>query len=390
MKLPEGTEILIVGAGLAGSTLAIDLARQGRDVLLIEKDKFPRNKVCGEFLSMEVVDCLTRMGALERFFALKPATMTRSRFTVQGGKEIELDLPGKAYGLSRKRLDLFLFEEARRAGAKTVDAVEVKEVRKEGSNAFTVEIEGKEEKRRQVVRAQVVIGAYGRRSSLDRRLNRPFFENRSPYVAFKRHFRIGADLRGERELKDFVELHTFKGGYCGVSYVEDEIVNVCTLFDRREVSFSLQEGIEGLKKSSSALARRLESLVPLDEEELTIAQVPLGLKESGPEEILFVGDAAAMIAPLAGDGQAMAIEGALLLGALFEAEGLQVSQEHWERVWRKEYAWRIRLGQGLQKTLIMPGLTRGAMAIVDTFPQAGKRLIQWTRSAGKSARTEYL
>src|SRR5690349_12707324 len=110
----------IIGAGIAGSSAALALARAGRKVVLIERDTFPRDKLCGEFLSTEVLGELCALGVEDRARAAGPAEITRARFTSSSVRSLELDLGGTALGLSRRALDALLFDVAARAGATVI------------------------------------------------------------------------------------------------------------------------------------------------------------------------------------------------------------------------------------------------------------------------------
>lgn len=372
--MASDVEFLIVGAGPAGATLARALSRAGRDILLLERDTFPRNKVCGEFLSPEVAQALERLDLLPRFLEQGPARFRLARLTTPSGRALEIPLPAVAYGLSRRRLDHFLYEEALAAGARGEQGVDVRRLEKRGDHTMVHWSDGS-------LRARQVILAHGRRSRLDRQLQRPFFQQRSPYVGFKRHFQLSSESSGS-SLEGVVELHLFSGGYCGVSFAEEGIVNVCTmvhsdLVDSRDIWSVLGAG-------DTPLSRRLATLEPRDDETLTIAQIPLGLKEHSHEGFLFVGDAASMIAPLAGDGQAMAIESALALGDLLiraNGAGADALASRWHRQWRRRYAPRILLGRVLQEAMIRPAVAEPTVALLQHLPSVTRTILQATRSA---------
>ena len=364
-------EFLIVGAGPAGATLAAALAERGREVVALDRDTFPRNKVCGEFLSPEVEDCLRRLGCLERFHELSPSTMTRARLTSASGRTLHLDLPATAYGLTRRSLDAFLVDEARHRGAVVREGVDVRSLEKVNGGVRATWPGGQ-------LRASRVILAHGRRSRLDRRLNRPYFSRRSPYVAFKQHFRLRDDASDALpSLRHTVELHIFEGGYCGVSFAEDQIVNVCTMLHEDLVKG--REIWDVLGRGAAPLAHRLRSLRPVDDELLAIAQIPLALKERGRDGLLFVGDAASMIAPLAGDGQAMAIESALSLASLLLSSRDDDLESLWRRRWRRRYEARIRLGRLLQEAMIRPAVTEPALIALNHMPRVTDALVRLTR-----------
>ncbi|MFU8802578.1 MAG: NAD(P)/FAD-dependent oxidoreductase [Bradymonadaceae bacterium] len=384
MKDLAHVEVAIIGAGPAGSALAAALATHGRRVALLEKDVFPRDKLCGEFLSPEAAGCLARLGCLDKFLALQPPAMTRVRLTTPNQRSLILSLPGPAYGLSRRELDVLLFEHARSCGARVFQGADVRAIESSpgGRKRVVVRRRGHDEDELNL-EADVVVAAYGRRSRLDRRLHREFFDKRSPYIAFKQHHRA-CNERLTPPLRDVVELHSFDGGYCGVSYVEDDIVNVCTMIKEsllHSMTGTHWEDVRALLATRhTALARRLATLEPCqDRDMIAVAQIPLALKDSTRNGLLFVGDAAGMIAPLAGDGQAMALESALTLADLLHTHLPDIPHRQWKRHWRRHYEPRVRLGRHLQRAMIQPQIARTAMHILTTWPSLGQTLIGLTR-----------
>src|SRR4030095_11779060 len=107
----------VLGAGLAGSSLAKSLADKGWETLLLDRQSFPRHKVCGEFLSPESQSTLHALGINESISGLGHREIERIRIIFENGAEMELALPGKAWGLSRYTLDSALHQAAVQAGA---------------------------------------------------------------------------------------------------------------------------------------------------------------------------------------------------------------------------------------------------------------------------------
>ena len=150
--------------------------------------------------------------------------------------------------------------------------------------------------------AKQVIGAYGKRAKLDKKLNRLFIAKKSHYLAVKGHYK--GDFR-----EDLVALHNFKGGYCGVSKVENGIINICYLTDYH--SFKTYKNMETYQKEvlyqNTTLKKIFEESEPIFDAPLTISQVSFGKKSKVENHILMVGDTAGLIHPLCGNGMAMAI-----------------------------------------------------------------------------------
>src|SRR5262249_14988534 len=156
--------------GPAGSAAAAILAESGRSVLLLEKDHFPRNKVCGEFLSGEALASLDRLGVRGRVESALPERIARGVIRPPRGKGISFDLPLPAMGISRYVLDDLLARRAAEAGADVRFGHRVSFVLPGKPAGFRIRaVEGAHETD---VEAAVVIGAWGRWDALDRKLER--------------------------------------------------------------------------------------------------------------------------------------------------------------------------------------------------------------------------
>ena len=110
-------DIVIIGAGVAGSSLATVLAGHGWDVLLLERRQLPQHKVCGEFLSPESQASLRAMSLYDTVVALGPRPITHARLIAPSGVRVRVELPGTAWGVSRLALDFALAQAAEHAGA---------------------------------------------------------------------------------------------------------------------------------------------------------------------------------------------------------------------------------------------------------------------------------
>ena len=205
------TDIIIIGGGLAGLVSAIHLSKAGLSVMLIEKNEYPKHKVCGEYISNEVLPYLQHLGADPLHTGAKK--INRFLLSTTRGKTIETTLPLGGFGVSRYTLDHFLLQKAV-ANNCTVIQDTVSDVHFANDIFKVITKDGNE------LTAKMVIGAFGKRSNMDVKLDRSFISNRSPFVAVKTH------MQGDFP-DDLVALHNFAGGYCGVSQVENGNLNVC-------------------------------------------------------------------------------------------------------------------------------------------------------------------
>jgi flavin-dependent dehydrogenase len=386
-------DIAIIGGGLAGSTLAALLARAGREVLLLEKDTFPRDKLCGEFLSPESRRVLREIDVEDRIAPGAPQ-LSAARFSAPSGSMVYAKLPDAALGVSRLKLDAALFDAAARSGAEARSGHQVVDL--EPSTAG-VELEVRADGASTRTRADIVVGAYGRRTRLDRIQERSFMDQRHPYVGFKRHHRPSDSTAGRRTddtLAGHVEIHGFEGGYCGMSHIETGEVNVCMLLEQSMLSgigeANWDDIATAIARENPVLANRLAGLEPSEDGMHAVAQVPFVLKSAFRNRVFFCGDSAGMIAPLTGDGQAMALESAMLLSDILlelpatpGRDEIAAAGKRWSRRWRLRYEPRLRLGRQLQRLLFRRKPLEIGIRIIDAVPGLADALARWTRSASE-------
>src|SRR5690606_14706539 len=148
--------------------------------------------------------------------------------------------------LFRSCFDNFLFEKAKENGCQFVHDTVIDVVFKEGY--FFVRTLGN------VFKAKIVLGAYGKRSTLDQKLGRKFMANKSPWLAVKAHYR-------GKFPSDLVALHNFRGGYCGVSKVENNLINICYLVDYQSFKAykNINEHQKGVLFQNAELKKILEN-----------------------------------------------------------------------------------------------------------------------------------
>jgi len=385
--MTRSSDFAIVGGGLAGSALAIYLAHAGRQVVVLEKDHLPRDKLCGEFLSPESKALLEELGCLGEVLARGAVSIRRARFTSPAGVDLEMELPDSGLGVSRAVLDDIVFRRAAACGASIYEGSEVTSITAVGEERSKVQT------LTEAIGTRCPIAAYGRFTRLDRAHGRAFVNRAHPHVGFKKHHRVTADAAGQRLLDaigDTVEIHTFEGGYCGISPIEANHINVCMLVSKQFVSrlpTSRWDSIHAtLCDQSPSLRERFAALEPIDNQLLAVGHVPFSAKEITRGSILYVGDAAGMIAPLCGDGQAMALSSARVLGDLlcalpqeFDSRELGSVARAWRRRWRQHYGARMVWGRFLQSTLLNPATARLALACLRRAPRLTQRLVRWTR-----------
>lgn len=374
-------DVAVIGGGLAGCAAAITLAQQGWQVALIEAKIYPHHKVCGEFLSPE---CALLFEALAfPFQALCPIPIRTARITAPNGTAWTGTFDAPAWGLSRYTLDLALVQHARACGVQMYEGCHVSQVRGSLTSGFRVELRSRTTSER--LKARVVIGAHGKRSSLDRTLKRAFIQQDQPFIALKNHFR-GAPLH------DHIDLYTFEGGYCGMSEVEGGLANVCLLVRQpifQRAGNDIPKFIAWMQQQNPRLGAWLQAAEPVHERWLSISQIPFAPKPLIERDILMTGDAAGLIAPLAGNGMAMALFGGRLaaqwadpfLHQRIDADHLRVG---YASAWSRQFKSRLRWGKLLQALMLRPAAITGGLKLAQVLPQVGRAMMKYTRQEGLS------
>jgi menaquinone-9 beta-reductase len=380
MSAPD-FDVAVVGAGIAGCTAAATLARQGHVVLLLEADRYPIHKMCGEFLSPESSRLLRDLGIEDEVRTRGAVTIRNVAITAPSGAAWRAPLPSAGIGISRWSLDPMLYDAATAAGATGIQQARVTSIEGDARAGFRVAFTGEAETRE--VTARLVLGAYGKRSRMDRALGRTIGHGHHDFVAFKAHHR-GLDLG------DFVELHAFAGGYCGMSHIEGGLVNVC-LIARTDVlkasGRSFEAMRDGVMRENPTLASRFDRLRLAVSRVVATSQIPFVEKEPVSRGVLMIGDTAGMIAPLCGDGMAMALRSAEIASGLADRylKGESTFDEltdSYTRAWRGTFSTRLRLGRLLQRGLFRPRAARIGLATVNAVPWLGRALVAATRDKG--------
>jgi flavin-dependent dehydrogenase len=365
-------DVLIIGGGLAGLTSAIHLTKAGKAVILIEKDAYPHHKVCGEYLSNEVVPYLQWLDADP--YKLNPVEISKLQVSTTTGRSCNIKLPLGGLGISRYVLDHYLYQKAIAAGCVILQDI-VQDVVFFGDRHLVYTSNGQYE-------AQFVLGAYGKRSALDHKLKRAFIRERSPWLAVKAHYKTDFP-------SGLVSLHNFQGGYCGVSRVENGMTNICYLADYE--SFKLHKGLERFQEAvlfrNKYLRQVLETAELAFDSELTISQVSFGNKELVQEHILMIGDTAGLIHPLCGNGMGMAIHSAQICSALVlnflsgRIKSRTTLENSYQRQWKSNFSGRIRMGKILSGIMNKELLSDTIMSGLVRFPQLLVPVIRMTHGS---------
>jgi menaquinone-9 beta-reductase len=374
-------DVAVVGGGLAGCLAAITLAQHGHTVALFEAGRYPRAKVCGEFLSPETQALFEAAGVMPTINARRPVSINTARITAPDGTAWQTEFPAPAIGLSRYALDDILFQHAGALGVTTYESTRVTHVDGDLQHGFILEARDRNTTHEATARAVIV--AHGKHSNLDKTLQRPTPRGQT-YVGLKRHFN-GAPLA------DRVDLHVFRGGYCGMSHVEDDATNVCLLVRQDVFRNAMQEedaGLEGfirwMVNQNPYLREWFATATPIYDDWISISRVTLDTKPLTAGDVLFAGDAAGMIAPLAGDGMAMALHsGTMAANTLNEylrgEQSAATVVKTYHHDWQHTFANRLRLGRVLNNVMLRPALLARGLGFLNVVPRLGDFLVRQTR-----------
>jgi len=354
-------EIGIVGGGLAGLVAAIHLKSSGKEVTLFEKESYPSHKVCGEYLSKEIMPYLKQLGVDLK--ELQPTDIKKLTYSTSSGKIINTKLPLGGIGVSRYALDHFLYQKALAIGVNIIQT-QVNNIQFI-NDEFKITSGNNED-----FKAKLVLGAFGKRSLLDKKLKRDFISEKSGWLAVKSHYKL------DEFPDDLVMLHNFKGGYCGLSKTESGAINVCYLASFK--SFKNYKDTTLFKKEvlskNPHLQNFFKNATPIFEKELSIAQISFGQKTVIQDHILMLGDAAGLIHPLSGNGMAMAIHSAkiasvcILEHTINQSFSRELMEKQYKKEWESHFKSRLRSGKILQKILLSPVFSELSQLLISIFP----------------------
>ena len=375
-------DVIIVGAGLAGCSAAIQLADRGWNVLLLEQQKYPVHKLCGEFLSVEVIENFASLGILDTVRKVGAHPIRSALLTTTTGETFEHQLPGVALGLSRYQLDLMLFERAESVGAICRDGTVVRDISGDFKTGFKVSTNSGE------FTSRMVLAAHGKRSPLDTQLDRPFTRRKSPWVAFKAHC-DGLRLPG------MIELHAFPGGYCGLSMIETGQVNLCWIGHEKILNGSDDRNLPNALYDNPVLRDRLAHMTINPAVKHRLSQISFELKGNFDGDICMIGDTAGMITPLCGDGMAMALRTAEIAVPMV-SDYLQGTlsaprfKANYRDTWQREFKLRLQLGRLMHSAFIQPQVAQVSVSICRSFPAIGNWLIQNTRGSASPVQSNHV
>jgi menaquinone-9 beta-reductase len=275
----EMFDVAIVGGGPAGSTCAALCAAAGLRVIVLEREKFPREKVCGDCLNPSCWPVLRRLSLEERVRALPHGQLDKVEFIAIDGRKVGVDLPSGQEGeiaIKRSLFDALLMLRARELGADVHDATTVSAVEKTVSRNWKITAgENKFE-------ARMLVAADGRNSTVARLCNLLPRSERER-IALQTHLTLPGNF-GNQVVLQFLE-----HGYSGQAPVNHDELNVCLVAKPRS--------IDALKQWAT---RRFD--ISPDHSWRTVTPLTRAALPPAHENLLLIGDAARVVEPFTGEG----------------------------------------------------------------------------------------
>jgi menaquinone-9 beta-reductase len=355
---------LVIGGGLAGSMVAIRLAAAGQEVTLLERERAPHHKVCGEFLSPEAVQYLEQAGVDPR--NLGAESIQSVRLTAKQ-RAVQATLPFTALSLSRCVLDEAMLSRAAQAGCKVERGVFVERLIP-GDGHWQAQLRGGDS-----WSVPTVFLANGKHDL------RGFERKPGPHgdlVGFKLHWRL-APTQTEA-LRGSIELYLFPGGYGGLSLVEGGVAAFCLVVRRaalRKIG-GWPELLAAIQNENPYITERLCGATPLWERPLAVSSIPYGYLSGRPLGLWCVGDQAAVVPSFTGDGMSIALHSATLAAQMYLAGE---SADCYHEKLRSHLSRGMGLATALSRVMVSSvGRTLAPIGL-SMFPEAMHRIAISTR-----------
>ncbi len=388
-------DVMIAGGGPAGACAAIHLSMRGARVLLAEQKRFPRAKLCGEFISPECLEHFARLGCEERMLSAGGARLLETVFYARGGGRVSVPSEwfgsggATALGLSRAEMDAQLLERAREAGVSVLEESHASGLLMDKGRVRGVQLKNGSGGV-QDIHSLVTIDATGRTRALARRVekervgNHPARKRPARLVAFKAH------LEGARAAEGNCEIYFYRGGYGGLSMVEGGLSNLCFIASARDVRAC---GNEPEKVLSEVVFKNRRAAWTLEHARAASPWLAVSLEGFGrrglvpADGLLAAGDAASFIDPFTGSGMLMALESGELaaqailkhLPDLRDGAGFEKLSGEYRALYKERFASRLRACAALRRAAFVPRLAEVIIFMVGASDRVRRRLARATR-----------
>jgi flavin-dependent dehydrogenase len=388
-------DVIIIGAGPAGSTVSTLLARQGLRALLLEKSQFPREKLCGEFVTPDCLNVFDRLGVSEVIFDAGAKLIDQWTLFAPDGRSVDVPMEWiadghkHAIGISRARMDLILLERAREVGVDVREGFHASPrlIHENGAIFIEGKADGETVER---FSAPVVIDASGRNGVFSQQI-----AQQTSLLGGSRLFGCKVHLRAVEGMRGIGELFFYRDGYGGMGDVENDRTNLCFITTEatlREAKGDREKLLDLTMRSNPAARRRLRDAV-IDGEWVGTGPITYGRRRPLPG-VISIGDAGAFIDPFTGSGILLALRSAELAAEVIcEAfsEGVKDAgpiAKRYDQLHRARFAWRFR-ACALLRAVAFNSTARNAMvsmltrnrSLVKLMALSAKQRTTYPRSA---------
>lgn len=359
-------DVVVVGAGPAGSSCAYRLARAGYAVTILERSTFPRTKVCGEYISAAAREQLNELGIGEAVLG-EASVVRRIRLHTQG---LHVDLPfaHPAWSIARCDLDALLLAHALGAGATChFGRVEVC-VRIGGVTRLRVrDSSGNEE----IIEAPIVVGADGTGSVVARD-----FGFNVPQRG-ERRFALGGHYAGFGALDQTIEMYVHGSTYLAINPLGEHLANVMVIVSEKKLhewSGAIDERLAQTARELSIGRRNIEG-VHLVGKRVAVGPLTHRTRAASQRGVYLVGDAAGFLDPFTGQGVFLALKSAALAAGAIASESAGAHHAY-NKAYRKLFSGRQQIASLVSTLIKTPGLRAVAAHNLRRSPRLRERLMQ--------------
>src|SRR5690349_1266331 len=381
-KSPHEFDVIIAGAGPAGSSAAIQLARSDLRVLLVEQKKFPRAKLCGEFISPECRRHFERLGVAEAMANSEPASITETVFYSARGHHVTIPSSWfggpAALGLSRAVMDNVLLRRAQDCGVTVIEGATITEPILNNQNVRGVKLKLNGDEQHHT--APLTIDATGRARILTRKLNAREPKSKAKLIAFKVH------LRNTRVAPGACEIYFYRDGYGGLSSVEGDISNLCFIISAEQVKRLHSDPDRVMRDMVMKNSRASYTLAYAETESewLSASWERFGRQQPSPAKgLVAIGDSAAFIDPFTGSGMLMAFESGELVADVIKCHRNQLDgvETDYAAAYLRKFDSRLRISGWLRRAAFKPRLAGIGIALCGASKHFRSRIVRATRSS---------